>query len=162
SADAVIPLLSAAAIRSEMLEYELTAAHDASQNQGGRPRLLPIRVDYADALPDPLAAILDPLQAAIWNGPGDNERLLAELDRALRRPTAPPPSLPPEDLVVPIGALAPDNPFYIERSTDEDLRQAIRRRDSIILIHGARQMGKTSLLARGLQEARAADAPARV
>jgi len=34
------------------------------------------------------------------------------------------------------------------------LRAAIARRDSIVLVKGARQMGKTSLLARSLQQAR--------
>jgi hypothetical protein len=40
------------------------------------------------------------------------------------------------------------------RPTDEELYEAIGRKDSVILIKGARQMGKTSLMARGLQEAR--------
>lgn len=54
------------------------------------------------------------------------------------------------------GALPLDSPFYIERDTDSDFLQAIERRDSIVLVKGARQMGKTSLLARGLQQARGA------
>jgi len=52
------------------------------------------------------------------------------------------------------GALALDSPFYVERPVDAALRSAVARRDSIVLVKGARQMGKTSLLARGLQEAR--------
>ena len=44
--------------------------------------------------------------------------------------------------------------FYIVRPTDENSRQAIARQDSIVLVKGARQVGKTSLLARGLQQAR--------
>lgn len=47
-----------------------------------------------------------------------------------------------------------DSEFYIVRPTDRDFCEAIQRRDSIVLVKGARQMGKTSLLARGLQEAR--------
>ena len=46
--------------------------------------------------------------------------------------------------------------YYIDRPTDSEFRNAIRRKDSIVLIKGARQVGKTSLLARGLQEARQA------
>jgi hypothetical protein len=41
---------------------------------------------------------------------------------------------------------------------DAELHAAIARRDSIVLVKGARQMGKTSLLARGLQRAREAGA----
>lgn len=47
------------------------------------------------------------------------------------------------------------NKFYIVRPTDAEFLDAIARRDSIVLVKGARQMGKTSLLARGLQQARA-------
>ena len=41
---------------------------------------------------------------------------------------------------------------------DQEFNAAIGRSDSIILVKGARQMGKTSLLARGLQQAREAGA----
>jgi hypothetical protein len=53
-----------------------------------------------------------------------------------------------------------DSQFYITRPADEHFRAAIARRDSIVLIEGARQVGKTSLLARGLQQAR--DAGSRI
>ena len=56
------------------------------------------------------------------------------------------------------GAVPLDSRFYIVRDTDVDFLQAIKRRDSIVLVKGARQMGKTSLLARGLQQARMAGA----
>ena len=49
-----------------------------------------------------------------------------------------------------------DSQFYIVRPADEQFRVAIARRDSIVLVKGARQVGKTSLLARGLQQAREA------
>jgi DNA-binding winged helix-turn-helix (wHTH) protein len=54
----------------------------------------------------------------------------------------------------PGGAVPLHSPFYIPRPTDEEFFKAIARRDSIVLVKGARQVGKTSLLARGLQEAR--------
>lgn len=56
------------------------------------------------------------------------------------------------------GAIPLHSNFYIVRDTDGDFLQAINRRDSIVLVKGARQMGKTSLLARGLQQARMAGA----
>jgi len=52
------------------------------------------------------------------------------------------------------GAVPLDSKFYIVRSTDAEFQSAIARRDSIVLVKGARQVGKTSLLARGLQMAR--------
>ena len=58
-------------------------------------------------------------------------------------------------MLEPVGGAVPlDSRFYILRPTDEKFRTAIARQDSIVLVKGARQVGKTSLLARGLQQAR--------
>jgi DNA-binding winged helix-turn-helix (wHTH) protein len=54
----------------------------------------------------------------------------------------------------PVGALPINCRFYIKRSTDGEFCSAIRRRDSLVLVKGARQVGKSSLLARALQQAR--------
>jgi hypothetical protein len=48
------------------------------------------------------------------------------------------------------------SPLYISRHTDEEFCAALARRDSIVLVKGARQVGKTSMLARGLQRMREA------
>lgn len=56
------------------------------------------------------------------------------------------------------GAVPLDSLFYIARPTDEWFAAAIERGDSIVLVKGPRQVGKTSLLARGLQRARQAGA----
>ena len=64
------------------------------------------------------------------------------------------PPVPPLVLESVGGAVPLDSPFYILRPTDQIFREAIARRESIVLVKGARQMGKTSLLARGLQFAR--------
>jgi WD40 repeat protein len=47
-----------------------------------------------------------------------------------------------------------DSPFYISRPADDEFRQAIGRRAAIVLVKGARQVGKSSLLARALDDAR--------
>lgn len=69
---------------------------------------------------------------------------------------------PPEQALVqaaPVGgAVALDSKFYIERQTDAEFLVALKRQDSLVLVKGARQVGKTSLLARGLQQARLAGA----
>lgn len=180
SADAVIPLLSADSIYSEMLGFEVETAHEAAQMQQGRPRLLPVRVGYTGPLPEPLASILDPVQYFLWEGEQDNLGLATELTEALKhlsieaqpsrdkeqqpiqpapapsspRPKASPTASRPIALEAIGGAVPLDSEFYITRQADGDLQAAIGKRDSIILIKGARQMGKTSLLARGLQYAR--------
>ena len=152
NADAVIPLLSTGSVSSEMLTYEVQTAHDAAQKQNGKPRLLPVRINFEGALPDVLAGILNPLQYAVWRGPQDDQRLTQELLNSLRNPPSRPVDL---RKLEPIGGAVPlDSKFYIVRPTDDEFLAAIERRDSIVLVKGARQMGKTSLLARGMKMAR--------
>ena len=154
SSDAVIPLLSAASINSEMLGYEVQMAHEAAQNQKGKPRLLPIRINYSGPLDEPLAAILNPVQHTMWEGTKDDHRLVTELIYALQKPIEEVKAGNSERLEAVGGAERLDSKFWIIRPTENEFRSAMTRRDSIVLIKGARQMGKTSLLARGLQQAR--------
>jgi hypothetical protein len=149
----VVPLLSGASIHSEMLEMELETAHRANQTQGGKPRILPIRVAYAGPLPASLGVILDPLQQAEWQGPQDDARIIGEVVRALALPPDEDRAIP--ETLEPVGGAVPlGSEFYIARPQDEEFLRAIARGDSVVLVKGARQMGKTSLLARGLQKAR--------
>jgi len=155
TADAVIVLLSAASIQSEMVSYEVEIAHEAAQ-QGCKPALLPVRVAYSGPLSEPLARILDPLPQAIWEDEGDDERVLNQVLEALAKPPAPKAGVSGSKLEPVGGAVPLDSKFYVVRPVDEEFRAAIARQDSIVLVKGARQMGKTSLLARGLQQAREA------
>jgi len=65
-------------------------------------------------------------------------------------------SLPPIKIEPCGGAMPLDSKFYVERQVDKDFQMTIQRRDGIVLLKGPRQVGKTSLLARGLQQAREA------
>jgi serine/threonine protein kinase len=81
----------------------------------------------------------------------------APVSAPLATPSSNSPAL--REMLEPVGGAVPlDSGFYILRPTDEKFRQAIARQDSIVLVKGARQVGKTSLLARGLQQAREAGA----
>jgi len=154
SADAVVALLSESSVQSEMLAYELKIAHEA-QSRSGRPRLLPVRICFQAPFPGELAETLDPIQYAVWNSPDDDVSLIDQIMRALEDHAAPAgqPAQPMESVG---GAVNLDSRFWIVRPTEQLFRQAIARHDSIVLLKGARQMGKTSLLARGLQQAREA------
>lgn len=57
-------------------------------------------------------------------------------------------------LEYPSGALKLSDAFYIERQSDADLLAEIRRPGHTMTITGPRQVGKTSLLVRGVQAAR--------
>jgi hypothetical protein len=148
-ADAVIPLLSAAAVQSEMLAGELQIAHEEAQVRQGKPRLLPVRLNFEGELPSQLGGFLNRLQYFLWKASSDNERLMTELIEALEKPPAQARVGSP-----PTGVLPLDSAYYVERPVDQEMLAAIRRQDSVIRIRGARQVGKTSLLVRALEEAR--------
>ncbi len=84
---------------------------------------------------------------------------LNELTQLLEASPANPAGLVRSRQLEPTGGAVPlDSEFYLARPTDDEFRQAIARRDSIVLVKGPRQTGKTSLLARGLHHARTLDA----
>ncbi|WP_420627897.1 AAA-like domain-containing protein [Candidatus Leptofilum sp.] len=56
-------------------------------------------------------------------------------------------------LAFPSGAIPLDDTFYIERQADEELRHQIQQPGQTITITGPRQVGKTSLLIRGANQA---------
>ena len=153
NSDAVVAIVSPQSLRSEMLEYEIETAHDQF-TRTGKPVLLPVRVGGDDGLEGSAAAILDPLHFFVWRSAEDDERLVAELLSAITEPLKP----KTEDALQlePVGgAVPPDSPFYMKRGCDTEFLQALDARESILLIKGARQIGKTSLLAQGTQHSRA-------
>lgn len=55
----------------------------------------------------------------------------------------------PQRTLEPVGGAVPlDSRFYIERGTDIEFHKAIERQASLVLVKGARQMGKSSLMVR--------------
>ncbi|HZT43227.1 MAG TPA: AAA-like domain-containing protein [Chthonomonadaceae bacterium] len=92
------------------------------------------------------------------------QTLLREIKEGCHVPVSGPnafsPSLQP--ILLPLrlesvgGAVPLPSRFYIARPADQEFEAAITDRDSIVLVKGPRQIGKTSLLVRGLQKAREA------
>src|SRR4029453_17826249 len=135
------------------------------------PRLLVLRLPTAGAPPYPLWQYLDRVDEIVFSG--DVEQLAADLRQALAgdttrlaqddstaqpRPAPPaeqklpqplpwahrePPTLPPSQQLL-----------YIERPADTAALKAIQGQGVTLTITGARQVGKTSLLARTTEEAR--------
>jgi hypothetical protein len=155
SSYALVILLSESSVHSEMVRFEAQIAHDESRLHDGRPLILPVRVQYSGPLPDPLHGILSTRQYFMWSGESDDHRLCDELVNAFHAP--PPAPIKIGKIEGAGGAVSLDSPFYVVRSADQELNAAIDRRDSIICIKGPRQMGKTSLLARGLRQAKQSD-----
>ncbi|NER82576.1 MAG: TIR domain-containing protein [Leptolyngbya sp. SIO1D8] len=81
--DALIVLLSEQAVNSEMVQVELSLAHEMARRNGGRPVILPVRLAYREPFQYPLSAYLDPINWAFWEGPADTPVLIDELQQAL-------------------------------------------------------------------------------
>ncbi len=153
---AVVVIVSETTVTSEMVAFQVQLAHDLAQHGGGRPILVPVRVRYRGQPPEPIGSILAPYPALTWDGLEHSAVVLDRLLQVLTDPadhTRPAGRLPLE----PVGGAVPlDSHFYIVRPADTQFQAAVSRRDSVVLVKGARQMGKTSLLARALQHAREA------
>lgn len=54
----------------------------------------------------------------------------------------------------PRGAMPLESAYYVSRAADAEFQQAVSRRAAIVLVKGPRQVGKSSLLARALADAR--------
>jgi predicted ATPase/DNA-binding SARP family transcriptional activator len=103
------------------------------------------------------AALSEEAFAAAWEA-GRAMTLQAAVEYALEEAAAPAGVVRADSLEPAGGAVPLGSPFYIVRPIDEKFAAAIARRDSIVLVNGPRQVGKSSLLARGLQHARQAGA----
>lgn len=157
SSDAVLVLLSPASVQSEMVAHELEFAWHCWQSQG-TPVLLPVRVAFNGPLPEPFGRILNPLSQFFWKNAEENASLIEAIIHAVESPPQGPLGQRQPRVEGVGGAVPLNSKFYVSRPADEEFRSAILRQDSIVLVKGARQMGKTSLLARGLQEARTSGA----
>ncbi len=178
ASDFLIPLLSENSAHSEMVEYEISQTHHLSVTQNGRPRILPIRVAYAQPFDYPLSAYLNHINWAVWNTETDTASLIDELliaigggelrvadvtaKMAALQP-APIGQLPrprafadPAQLERPDGTMDPESKFYVERPGDTICQREIQRTGVTVAIKAPRQMGKSSLLVRAAAQARQA------
>jgi hypothetical protein len=150
-ADAVIAIVSPRSMQSEMLEFELETAHD-QQLRTGTPAILPVVIGAAEELDGALAAILRPMPLFVWSGPQDDPKLVAEILSAVAEPLKP---RSEEVRLEPVGgAVPPDSPFYVRRRSDVELFRALEAGESLVLVKGARQVGKTSMLGQGTKHSR--------
>ncbi len=88
--------------------------------------------------------------------PSEEIQSLYRLIQEQRHPLPAIPSIKPKRIALEsvTGAVPLPSYFYVVRPTDNQFQEALTNHDSIVLVKGPRQIGKTSLLARGLQQAR--------
>ncbi len=173
--DFLIPLLSAQSVHSEMVEYEISVAHNLGQSRGGKPMILPIRVAYRHPFDYPLSAYLNHLNWTLWASGDDTPRLITELlaalggnelslasviDKAAALQPAPTVPIPrprafasPERLERPDGTMDPESKFYVTRTGDAICARELERQGVTIAIKAPRQVGKSSLLVRTAEQA---------
>jgi pSer/pThr/pTyr-binding forkhead associated (FHA) protein len=175
--DFLIVLLSSQSINSEMVKAEIETAHRLGKEQGGRLRILPVRLAYRDPFPYPLSAYLDHINWAYWKGEEFTPLLIDELMQAiaggalsldkkaksellqktkLSTQLEPLPAAQPVQLEMPEGTMDPESKFYVERDGDRIALSTIERQGVTITIKAPRQMGKSSLLIRVMQAAQKA------
>jgi hypothetical protein len=165
--DYLIVFLSEHSVNSEMVVAEIETAHRHGKEYG-KPSILPVRLAFDQALVYPLSAYLNPLQWALWEKDTDTHRLIEELKGAIagRKLSDAAPTLAktevnfptafadiPRDLGSPEGTMPHQSPFYIERDSDHEAMEAFCQPNGVtITIKGPRQMGKSSLLIRIMQD----------
>ena len=146
----------------EAFEFGLLAIDLENIPESATPVLHSRSVDgepvTTQVMPSATGAAMEPLI-------GDTRRAIAVVDAIEEDPerTSETPISPefqgitdgPIDFEEPEGLVPLDSPFYVERSPIEaDCYEAIQRRGSLIRIKAPRQMGKTSLLIRVLNQAK--------
>lgn len=180
-ADYFLLLLSAQSVASEIVTEEVRRARELRNSRPeGKPIILPIRVCFPMSAPlnYDLCGYLYQLQQREWNSPSDTPVLIEELltllteesremavpkDLTEESQTAPAtvesfdrPPLPVAEPELPGGQVDLASAFYVKRPPIEArCFEAIAKPGALIRIKAPRQMGKTSLMARVLQQAEA-------
>ena len=169
-------LLSEQSVASEMVTEEVRRARELrDRNPDRKPVILPIRVSFPMTSPlnYDLRGYLQRTQQREWNSPADTAAILQEVLELLSTGTAPTPvealetsapaverldqpPLPVAEPELPEGQVDLASAFYVKRPPIEDrCYEAIAKPGSLIRIKAPRQMGKTSLMARILQQGEA-------
>lgn len=167
--DFLVVLLSADSIASEMVQGEVRRAH-AHSKAVRRNMILPLRVAYEGELGYELDSYLGRLHYALWRGPEDDGRIVAEILRCeLPEPAgsaaargAGPAAVAGQpqakadmrllraSLDAPGSPLASDDPFYVRREADQRIDELAGGKPRTLVIKGPSQCGKSSLLRRYL------------
>jgi AAA domain-containing protein/TIR domain-containing protein/trypsin-like peptidase len=172
--DYLVVLLSDESADSEMVKSEVYRAYEY-RKKNGHPQILPVRVVYEDILPYSISAFLNPLQYILWNSVDDHERVLRELIEAMQgqlpakepqekikivteaEVAKPKPEFDArilDELQMPGGTVRLQDKFYVERDEDTRIKTEMKRLGATVTIRAARQSGKSSLLVRGIQQAK--------
>lgn len=175
-ADYLVTFLSGHSISSEMVKEEIEIAYNLAKTTGGKPKMLPVRLNYRAPFQYPVDKYLNHINWALWDGDEDTPRLIDELLHAIAgtplpinpehqknivtpkddgKLTAPSYNAQPIAWGMSEGTINIESKFYVARPSDAVAIEAIKREGVTITIKAPRQMGKSSLLMRIMQQAQA-------
>jgi len=148
-ADNVVLVVSAASAESEALDFELDTVADVRRAKG-KPRLITVRIGIDQEITGPIGSYVREESTVTWIEPSDDHRAAAQVIAALSGQLEP---AEREVLKDPEGTAKPANPYYTLRRSDAEFDDALAAGESVILVRGPRQVGKTSLIGRGVDYA---------
>jgi hypothetical protein len=140
-----------------MICYQLELAYESYQ-ASHVPFILPLLFDSSLEVPESIRRIFNSFRPVHLEGSRDESLNKTKIIEFLRNPSLLRTSSTGAKIEAVGGAVPLDSSYYIARPADLALEECINTHESIVLLKGARQIGKTSLLARGLQKARLAGA----
>lgn len=166
--DYLVVLLSEQSVDSEMVQGEIRLARHY-RREDGSPFILPVRVRYEGALDYELTSYIGRLQYVLWTDQADDAKVVntilaaaqsghgvdhavaeAEPDDATPavEEARPRPSVDRTALLRPTGTIRLEDRFYVKRSADDTVARLAAADGQTLVIKGARQVGKSSLLVR--------------
>jgi hypothetical protein len=172
----IIPIISEAMSLNELLIFEIDKAYRLFKSKG-LPKIIPIRLRYAEPYPYPLSEYISDSPCILMDGvEKDNiEKVLDEIKKVLeglpfgvilshgvRQNVAIPRPLPSIDPYTystidnPKGTMDPESKLYVMRTQDDIMGHQVGLKQALINIKAPRQMGKSSMLVRGVERARQA------
>ncbi len=170
--DVFAVLLSPHSVASDMVRGELSRAY--KRWRAGELHLIPIHIHEKVQLPYQIDSQLQRLQYTIWRqneGAGelfDPAALAAPPEKPQAEDAAPEPPAPEVASKVPLpeadprltGVVPLDSEFYIRREADDRLDRLLDDQHAhMVIIRGARQSGKSSLLTRARARSKQAGSP---
>jgi len=139
----------------EVIRLYLSAGRPDALRQKYRELEQLLQSEAANDMPPPPGTPLAPVGSSLLKQAGLERAGTPERSTGALSPAPSPVALIRSPQLEPVGGAVPiESRYYVNRAADGEFGDAITRRDSIVLVKGARQNGKTSLLARGLQQAR--------
>lgn len=145
SADAIVALVSPDHAENDLFRYQLEIAADERRKRG-KPQIVPVWLDQGPTPDDPQGVLTRNRYHTFWQGRIDNAQIVENVRAALARGQI---ETDTEVLETTGGAVTVGSPFYVQRLADSQFEKALLRHESIVLVKGPRQIGKTSLIARG-------------